>query len=71
MLWSEGERNGDTLRDAVRAVLQAEPMVDSIDYVSVAHMLTLDELEQVEDQAMVSTAVRMGVVRLIDNIVLR
>jgi pantothenate synthetase len=33
-------------------------------------MLTLDELERVDGRAMVSTAVQMGAVRLIDNIVL-
>ena len=50
--------------------LRAEPRVDRIDYVSVADMTTLDELEQVEGRAMVSVAVQMGAVRLIDNIVL-
>lgn len=70
MLWMDGERNGKTLREAVQAELQAESMVDRIEYVSVADMAALDELEQVEDRAMVSAAVQMGSVRLIDNIVL-
>jgi pantothenate synthetase len=33
-------------------------------------MSTLDEVERVSDRAMVSAAVHMGPVRLIDNIVL-
>ena len=70
LLWAHGERDGDTLRDAARTVLQSESRVESIDYVSVAGMLTLDELERVDGRAMVSTAVQMGAVRLIDNIVL-
>ncbi len=70
LLWIQGERDGDTLRDAARTVLQSESKVESIDYVSVAGMLTLDELERVDGRAMVSTAVQMGAVRLIDNIVL-
>ena len=45
-------------------------MVDSIDYVSVANMSTLDEVERVEGRAMVSAAAHMGPVRLIDNLVL-
>ncbi len=57
LLWAEGERDGDTLRDAARTVLQSESRVESIDYVSVAGMLTLDELERVDGRAMVSTAV--------------
>ena len=70
LLWIQGERDGDTLRDAARTVLQSESKVESIDYVSVAGMLSLDELERVDGRAMVSTAVQMGAVRLIDNIVL-
>ncbi|MCH8990124.1 MAG: pantoate--beta-alanine ligase [Chloroflexi bacterium] len=69
-LWMDGERRGDALREAAREELQAEPRVDAIDYVSVAGMETLDELEQIEGRAMVSAAVHMGAVRLIDNIVL-
>jgi pantothenate synthetase len=58
------------LRAAAQEILQAEPLVDSIDYVSVASMSTLDEVERVSGRAMVSAAVHMGPVRLIDNIVL-
>ena len=70
LLWAEGERDGDTLREAAKEILQAESGVELIDYVSVAGMATLDELERVEGRAMVSAAVHMGPVRLIDNIVL-
>ena len=70
MLWTGGEKNGDALREAAKNVLEAEPMVDSIDYVSVASMTTLDEVELVDGRVMVSAAARMGPVRLIDNIVL-
>ena len=69
-LWANGERSGDNLREAARAVLRAEPKIDSIDYVSVASMTTLEEVEQVAGRAMVSAAVHMGPVRLIDNLVL-
>ena len=69
-LWIGCERNGDVLREAASQILQAEPMVDSIDYVSVASMSTLDESGHVDGRAMVSVAVHMGAVRLIDNIVL-
>ncbi len=70
LLWTSGEKNGDALREAAKNVLEAEPMVDSIDYVSVASMTTLDEVELVDGRVMVSAAARMGPVRLIDNIVL-
>jgi pantoate--beta-alanine ligase len=70
LLWSGGERNGDALRESASYILRAEAAVDEIDYVSVASMTTLDELTTVEGRAMVSAAVQMGSVRLIDNIVL-
>jgi len=70
LLWTSGEKNGDALREAAKNVLEAEPLVDSIDYVSVASMKTLDEVELVDGRVMVSAAARMGPVRLIDNIIL-
>ena len=68
--WQSGETDAESLRRAVRAVLESEPLLESIDYVSVADASTLEELERVEGPAMVSTAARMGRTRLIDNVVL-
>ncbi len=65
-----GERNAEALRQAVIAVLDAEPLLRP-EYVSVADPITLRELERVGEQgALVSLAVRLGSVRLIDNVVL-
>ena len=69
-LWRAGERAGDRLRCEVRQTLEQEPLVTGIEYVSVADADSLEELEQVTCRAMVSTAVRLGQVRLIDNIIL-
>ena len=65
----QGETDAAGLRKAVRAVLESEPLLEGIDYVSVADAITLEELERVEGPAMISTAVRMGKTRLIDNVV--
>ncbi len=65
-----GERDGEALRQAVIAVLDAEPLLRP-EYVSIADPLSLRELEQVGSRgALVSLAVRIGAVRLIDNLVL-
>ena len=69
-LWQAGETDGETLREAVRAVLEGEPLLGNIDYVSVADATTLVELERVDRPAMVAMAVRLGKTRLIDNVVL-
>ena len=68
-LWLNGERDAKTLRSAARGILESEPLIDGIDYVSVADADSLIELEQVGGPAMVLTAVRMGRTRLIDNVV--
>jgi pantoate--beta-alanine ligase len=68
-LWNEGVRSGDGIRDAMAKVLEGEPLAEP-DYVSVASLDTLEELDHVETTALVSLAVRIGKPRLIDNCVL-
>jgi len=64
-----GEREAEALRDAMRAVIAAEPLM-RVDYVSVADADSLRELTRVEDRALASMAVRLGTTRLIDNLLL-
>ena len=61
-----GERDGEAMREAMRAVLAREPLAHP-DYVSVADLATLAELDRVEGPALLSLAVRFGTIRLIDN----
>ena len=68
-LYVDGERNGERLRQAMKEVLQAEPLVRP-DYLSVATLDTLEELETIDGKALVSLAVWFGSTRLIDNTVL-
>ena len=68
--WAEGERNADNLKDVAKRILLKEPNIRSIDYVSVASLSTLDEVDLVAGRAMLSAAVEMGSVRLIDNMIL-
>jgi len=67
-LWSKGERDAEKIRREMRALIQKEPLA-IIDYVSIADPETLDEMEEVKTPALVSLAVKMGKVRLIDNMV--
>jgi pantoate--beta-alanine ligase len=69
-LWRNGTRDAEQLRQEVRRVLESEPLIQRIDYVSVADADTLDELDLVQERAMVSVAVRLGTTRLIDNVIL-
>jgi len=68
-LFSEGEHDADLIRRAVRDLISSEPLAE-IDYVSVADLEGLDELERLDRPALVSLAVRFGRTRLIDNTIL-
>ena len=68
--WQAGEKNAANIRTATMRELQAEPLLDAIDYVSLAAPETLAELEQATPGAMLSAAARLGAVRLIDNLIL-
>ena len=66
--WLAGEREGKRLRTAMREVVDAEPLAE-IDYVSVADALTFRELDRLDDhrETLLSLAVSLGGIRLIDN----
>ena len=68
-LWSQGEKDAQTIRQQMTDLIQKQPLAD-IDYVSIADAETLDELDTVKSPALVSLAVRIGKTRLIDNVVL-
>ncbi len=64
-----GERDGETLRAQMRALLAEEPLAE-VDYISIADPGTLEECTTVQDSALASLAVRFGDIRLIDNLIL-
>ena len=69
-VWAGGDLDAHRLRIAVRDLLESEPLFQVIDYVSVADAETLEELDFVEGPAMGSTAVRLGNIRILDNVII-
>ena len=69
-LWSEGERDGERLRNVMRKMLKQERLVKKIDYVSVADPFSFEDLDIIEGPAIALAAVRLGKARLTDNVVL-
>lgn len=67
--YAAGERDAEALRDTIRAALAAEPLARP-EYVSIADMETLREIDRLEGRALASLAVRIGRTRLIDNVIL-
>ena len=69
-MFKAGEREAAALRGAMRRVLATQPEVE-VDYVSLAALATLEELEgAVGARALASLAARLGRTRLIDNLIL-
>ncbi len=68
-LVAAGEREGERLREGMRELIDREELA-RIDYVSVADAETLGELDRLDRPALASLAVRIGTVRLIDNVTL-
>jgi pantoate--beta-alanine ligase len=66
--WDAGERDADTLRSATLEVLATEPLAEA-EYVSLADDDSLEELRgAVTERALLSTVVRFGGTRLLDNL---
>src|SRR4030066_238900 len=68
-LGKKGEGNAETIRQKMTSLISKEPLA-KIEYVSIADTETLEELTEIDKQALASLAVRIGKTRLIDNMVL-
>ncbi len=69
-IFQRGERNAENLRATMRDTLAIEPLARP-EYVSAADPETLQELDRVDGNALLSLAVRIGKTRLIDNFMLK
>jgi pantoate--beta-alanine ligase len=67
--FAEGERDSERIRQVMLEILTNEPLA-KIDYVSIADLETLDEIQGEIDKALLSMAVKIGTTRLIDNVIL-
>ncbi len=68
--WKSGIISVPELQERVLELLRSEPSVEGVDYVAVVDTGSFIELETAILGAMALTAVRIGGVRLIDNVVL-
>ncbi len=67
-LFRSGDRDPRRIIDAVERVIETERDV-TIEYVEVRDTKTLEEIEMIEGQAVIALAIKVGKVRLIDNLV--
>ena len=69
-LYASGQRHAATITNEVRNMINSEPLVNGIDYVSLTDAESMNEIEWIERPAMLAVAVHIGGTRLIDNIIL-
>ena len=67
--YAVGERNAEHLIRTVQQQLEAEPAFESIDYVDIRGPHFFDKVHWVAKPSVLVAAVRMGKVRLIDNVI--
>ena len=68
-LFEQGERSTEEIIKEARNIIEAEKLA-RIDYVKICDIKTLKDVEQINQEAVLALAVKIGKARLIDNIVL-
>jgi len=69
-LFEQGKREAGEILKEARKIIEAEKFAQ-IDYVKICDTKTLRNIEQIEREAVLALAVKIGKARLIDNIVLK
>ncbi len=65
-LVAEGEKNADTVVEAMKKLIEAEPLA-RIDYVSAVNGVTMETVHEIATPTLIAMAVYIGKTRLIDN----
>lgn len=69
-LFRQGEKNTTTILNTVRGGIE-ETKPEKIDYIKICDAHTLEDIEEIKDDAIIAIAVQIGKTRLIDNIILK
>jgi pantoate--beta-alanine ligase len=69
-LFRQGNKNSATLLTTVRGIIE-EIKPTKIDYINICDAHTLEDIEEIKDEAIIAMAVQIGKTRLIDNIILK
>ena len=69
-LFGQGERRAEAIVRAARDIIAAEPLA-GVDYIALCDTEELNDLVQIDREAVLAVAVKIGKARLIDNVVLK
>ncbi len=65
-MFRQGERNSQNLITAIEELILSHPFTE-IDYISICDPMTLEDVDRIENEALLALAVKVGKARLIDN----
>lgn len=68
-MYIKGERNAGKIKTAMKSMISGVSEAQ-IDYISIADINTLEEVEEIKGRVLISLAVKIGKPRLIDNIII-
>ena len=69
-LFRQSERNAAVILTTVREIIE-EAKPTTIDYIKICDAHTLEDIEEIKNEAIIAVAVQIGKTRLIDNIILK
>jgi pantoate--beta-alanine ligase len=65
-MFGQGERNARRIKEAVQDLILSHPST-KIDYVNICDPMSLEDVDRIEEKALLALAVKVGKARLIDN----
>lgn len=68
-LYAEGERKADVMIQQAESLIKSAPFTE-IDYIKICNTSTLEDVNEIKQEAVMALAVKVGKTRLIDNSVL-
>ena len=68
-LFRQGVRDAGLILDEIRQIIEAERLTE-VDYAKICDPQTLEDVNEIENRAVIALAVKVGETRLIDNVML-
>ena len=65
-MFGQGKKDAQEMREAVEKLILSHPFTE-IDYINICDPMTLEDVERIQEEAVLALAVKVGKARLIDN----
>jgi pantoate--beta-alanine ligase len=65
-MFKQGEKDAQKIREAVEKLILTHPFTE-IDYINICDLRSLEDVDRIEEKALLALAVKVGKARLIDN----